>query len=68
MYGPLETTSRPYLPGWSSKHLPTSDGIGPVAGIDIRKRKSPVGCVSVKTIVEAFGVLMPLIDFALPAP
>ena len=32
MYGPVETTSRPYRPAWPSKHLATSTGIGPVAG------------------------------------
>src|SRR5262249_25844121 len=68
MYPAVEIMSLPYLPGWPSKHLPASGGIGPVAGIDIRRRKSPVGCVRVKTIVELFGVLMPLIDFALPDP
>src|SRR5581483_9600410 len=36
MYGPVETTSRPYLPGWPSKHFATSFGIGPVAGIESR--------------------------------
>ncbi len=66
MYGPVETTSRPYSPGLPSKHLPTSAGIGAVAGIDMRRWKSPVGFVRLKTIVLSFGVLMPEIVFALP--
>ena len=36
MYGPVETTSLPYLPAWPSKHFATSAGIGPVAGIASR--------------------------------
>ena len=35
MYGPVETRLRPYVPALPSKHLPISDGIGAVAGIDI---------------------------------
>ena len=33
----------------------------------MRFRKSPVGAVRLKTIVEVFGHVMPEIDFALPA-
>src|SRR3954451_3143469 len=68
MYGPDEIRSRPYFSATPEKHLPTSGGIGPAAGIPIRKRKSPVGCVRSKEIVEAFGVWMPVIVFAVPLP
>src|SRR5437588_1263857 len=68
MYGPVETTSRPYLPAAPSKHFVTSAGCGPAAGMATRFRKSPVGAVRVKTIVLELGVLMPEIDFALPLP
>jgi hypothetical protein len=46
------------------KHFATSSGIGPVAGIASRKRKSPVGFSSVNTIVRSSGVSMPEIGFA----
>src|SRR5947209_5802284 len=60
MYGPVAMMSRPYLLASAPvKHLPTSGGIGAVAGIPRRKRKSPVGCVRWKTIVLAFGVVIP---------
>jgi hypothetical protein len=45
-----------------SKHFVTSAGIGPVAGIAIRYRKSPVGFVRLKTIVYGSGMEMPEID------
>jgi hypothetical protein len=45
-----------------------SRGIGPVAGIAIRKRKSPVGFASVIAIVLGSGVLTPAIEAALPLP
>jgi hypothetical protein len=44
----------------------TSAGCGPAAGIAIRKRKSPVGAVRLKTIVLLFGVEMP--EIVLPFP
>src|SRR5262245_54064679 len=59
MYGPVETMLRPYAPALPSKHLPISCGIGAVAGIAIAKRKSPRGLLSLMTIVDAFGVVMP---------
>src|SRR3954447_17685356 len=68
MYGPVAIRSRPYFSAVSAKHLPTSGGIGPVAGIAMRKRKSPVGWVRSKVIVESFGVWMPEIVFAVPLP
>ena len=66
MYGPEAMTSRPYAPGFPSKHLPTSGGIGPAAESAMRLRKSPAGRVSLNVIVFAFGVTMPEIDVALP--
>ncbi len=51
-----------------SKHPATSLGIGATAGIVMRNGKSPVGFVSVKTIVLEFGVLTPEMDFASPLP
>src|SRR3954470_8786681 len=68
MYGPDEMRSRPYFSATPEKHLPTSGGIGPAAGIPMRKRKSPVGCVRSNEIVESFGVWMPVIVFAVPLP
>ena len=66
MYGPDEMTFRPYSPAFV-KHLPTSSGIGPAAGMLSRNRKSPVGCVSVNLIVLSSGVSMPEIVLASPA-
>ncbi len=66
MYGPVEIRSWPYLPGCPAKQFTTSAGWGAVASIDMRKRKSPVGWVRLKTIVLGLGVLMPEIVFALP--
>src|SRR3954467_9098904 len=66
MYGPLAITLRPESPGFPSKHAPTSGGIGAVAGIDMRRLKSPVGFVRWKTIVWLSGVEMPEIAVALP--
>ena len=65
MYGPDEITKRPYSPGLPLKHLATSCGIGPAAGMPRRCGKSPVGFVRLNTIVLAFGVLMPEIDLRL---
>ena len=65
MYGPDDTTLRPYACALPLKHLPTSTGIGAVAGIASAYRKSPRGCVRLITSVLLFGVLMPEMFFPL---